>query len=125
MRFVRIGHGRIAVDRLQRTSHVAYPVFARLRVGDATKKAPTATVTQCEIHGSSELPSADITYTFKNNDSTDQTYWIYFVINDSSGSQVGTGSDLVDISGGPSPTKQTTVYLDASGGVSCAISNVT
>jgi hypothetical protein len=73
-------------------------------------------VARCDLHWS-RLPSANITYTLKNNNSTDETHWIHLVINDSSGSQAGTGSDLVDISGVQSATKQTTVYLDAFGNV--------
>lgn len=94
-------------------------------IGEATKKAPTATISGCMVHSDPYLPTADITYTVKNNNATDEVYWVGFVVTNSSGSQVGKGSDIVDIGGGQSVVKTATVYLDAPGGQTCAISDIT
>lgn len=83
---------------------------------------PSVTITGCRIDYDGLIHDAKISYTITNNRKILANYTIEFIVKDSSGNQVGDGSDHTsDIAPGVTANDSATVFLDAKGGYSCHI----
>jgi hypothetical protein len=83
-----------------------------------------ATVTSCTVVDGAS--TATISYQVKNRSPSSADYTVHFVVNDASGARVGAGAgEVTALAAGATANKTTDVDLDADGGKTCEIVDVT
>jgi hypothetical protein len=93
---------------------------------DEVLPKPEVTITSCKIDDGGIFTGATIGYLIKNTRSSSADYTVRFVVKDASGTQVGAGTDEVTaLAAGATASKTVDVDLDAAGGKTCEVVDVT